>query len=62
MYIALSFEFACCVPDIEALGCAYVVLDTYLDDPEALRHSETSWRMLGVLAEKVLDLGNQTVR
>ena len=48
--------------DLEALGCSYVVLDTYTDDVEALRHSETAWRMLSVLAEKVLDLGNQTVR
>ncbi len=48
--------------ELESLGCSYVVLDTYFDDPEATRHSETSWRMLAVMAEKVLDLGNQTVR
>jgi probable F420-dependent oxidoreductase len=48
--------------ELEALGCTYVVLDTYFDDIEATRDNEASWRMLSVLAEKVLDLGNQTVR
>lgn len=48
--------------ELEALGCSYVVLDTYADDVEAIRHSEASWRMLSVMAEKVLDLEYQTVR
>ena len=48
--------------ELEALGCDYVMLDTYLDDPEALRHPEDSWRVYAEMAEKVLDLGNQTVR
>ena len=48
--------------ELESLGCSYVVLDTYFDDLEAVKHNETSWRMLAVMAEKVLDLGNQTVR
>ena len=48
--------------ELEALGCDYVLLDTYLDDPEALRHPEDSWRVYAEMAEKVLDLGNQTVR
>ena len=48
--------------ELEELGCAYVLLDTYCDDVEAVRHGETSWRMLAVMAEKVLDLANQTVR
>lgn len=47
---------------LEELGCSYVVLDTYLDDPEGVRHGETSWRMLSSMAEQVLDLGKQTVR
>jgi probable F420-dependent oxidoreductase len=47
--------------ELEALGCSYVLLDTYNDDIEAIRHSETSWRMLSVMAEKVLDLEKQTV-
>lgn len=48
--------------ELEALGCSYVVLDTFCDDIEGTKHSETSWRMLSVMAEKVLDLANQTVR
>ena len=48
--------------ELEDLGCSYVVLDTYADDVEAVRHSEASWRMLSVLAERVLNLRNQTVR
>jgi hypothetical protein len=48
--------------ELESLGCSYVVLDTYFDDLEAVKHNETSWRMLAVMAEKVLDLGSQTVR
>ena len=48
--------------DLEELGCGYVILDSYLDDPEATRHSETAWRMLAVMAENVLDLENETVR
>jgi len=48
--------------ELEALGCSYVVLDTYFDDIEATRDNEASWRMISVLAEKVLDLGKQTVR
>ena len=31
--------------ELEGLGCSYVLLDTYYDDPEATRHSETSWRI-----------------
>ena len=48
--------------DLEQLGCEYVLLDTYLDDPEAVRHSEPAFRMYATMAEKVLDLSNQTVR
>lgn len=48
--------------ELEELGCSYVVLDNYFDDPEAMRHHEASWRMLSVLAERVLDLENQNVR
>ena len=48
--------------ELEEMGCCYVVLDNYFDDPEAMRHHETSWRMLSVMAEKVLDLENQSVR
>lgn len=51
--------------DLEALaglGATYVVLDTYMDDPEATRHHEAAWAMLATLAERVLDLPRQTVR
>ena len=44
------------------LGCAYVVLDTYSDDIDAIGYNEASWQMLSLMAEKVLDLGKQTVR
>ena len=47
---------------LESLGCQYVLLDTFFDDVEATTHHETSWRMLAAVAEKALDLGNQTVR
>ena len=48
--------------ELENLGCSYVILDTYTDDLEAIKNNEISWRMLTTLAEKVLDLSNQTVR
>jgi hypothetical protein len=47
---------------LQALGCAYVLLDTYFDDIEATRHPETAWRMLTVMAEQVLDLPHETLR
>ena len=46
---------------LEELGCQYVLLDNYHDDLEAIKDNETSWRMLAVMAEKVVDLANQTV-
>ena len=48
--------------ELEALGCSYVVLDTNADEAEELSHTVTAWQMLSIMAEKVLDLGNQTVR
>lgn len=48
--------------ELESLGCAYVLLDTYRDDPDAVKHGEASWRMLADMAEKVLDLDSQSVR
>jgi probable F420-dependent oxidoreductase len=51
--------------DLEALaglGAAYVLLDTYVDDPEATRDHEAAWAMLATLAEQVVDLPRQTVR
>ncbi|HXH83161.1 MAG TPA: TIGR03619 family F420-dependent LLM class oxidoreductase [Candidatus Tectomicrobia bacterium] len=51
--------------DLEALavlGASHVLLDTYADDPEATRRHEAAWRMLATLAERVLDLPNETLR
>ena len=31
--------------ELEEMGCSYVVLDNYFDDPDALRHHQTSSRM-----------------
>jgi probable F420-dependent oxidoreductase len=47
---------------LEALGAAYVLLDSAGDDPQATRDQEPLWRMLTTLADKVLDLGQQTLR
>ena len=47
---------------LHALGVSYVLLDTYTDDAELTRNHERAWRMLTVLAERVLDLGKQTLR
>jgi probable F420-dependent oxidoreductase len=47
---------------LEDLGCTHVVLDTFTDDVEATRDPQDAWRMLTTMAEKVLDLGRETVR
>lgn len=47
---------------LQSLGADYVLLDTYLGDPEATKDHETGWRMLSTLAEKVLDLGRESLR
>lgn len=47
---------------LAALGCPYVLLDTYYDDVEATVHHETSWRMLVTMAEKVFDLAQETLQ
>ena len=47
---------------LQSLGADYVLLDTYLGDPEATKDHETAWRMLSTLAEKVLDLGSESLR
>lgn len=48
--------------DLEALGVRYVLLDTYLDDPEATRRHEPAWRTLTALADEALDLEHQALR
>jgi probable F420-dependent oxidoreductase len=47
---------------LQSLGCPYVLLDTYDDNPEATRHPEAEWRMLATMAEQVLDLPNEALR
>jgi hypothetical protein len=47
---------------LESLGAACVLLDSAGDDPMATRDHEPVWRMLTTLAEKVLDLRQQTLR
>jgi hypothetical protein len=47
---------------LQSLGCPYVLLDTYDDNPEATRRPESEWRMLATMAEQVLDLPNQGLR
>jgi probable F420-dependent oxidoreductase len=44
------------------LGAHYVLLDTYMDDPEATRDHEAAWAMFAALAARALDLPRQTVR
>ena len=47
---------------LEALGAAYVVLDTYnVETGPALRH-EPAWRMLATAAERLVDLERGSVR
>jgi probable F420-dependent oxidoreductase len=47
---------------LAGLGAQYVLLDTYMDDPEATRDHEAAWAMFATLAARVLDLARQTVR
>lgn len=47
---------------LQDLGAPYVLLDTFYDDVEATRHSETAWHLYMTLAEQVLDLRQATVR
>ena len=47
---------------LESLGARYVLLDTYLDDPEATRRHEPAWRTLTALADEALDLEHQALR
>jgi len=47
---------------LDAMGAAYVLLDTFAGDLEATRHPATYWDMLTVMAEEVLDLAKGTLR
>lgn len=46
---------------LQALGCTYVLLDSFYGDVEATRNHETTWRMLATIAEDALDLENESV-
>ena len=48
--------------DLQALGCTYVLLDSFYGDVDATRNHETTWRMLSTIAEEALDLANGSVR
>jgi len=39
-----------------------VLFDTFYGDVDAIRQHETSWRMLTVLAEQVVDLPHEALR
>jgi probable F420-dependent oxidoreductase len=47
---------------LEALGAAYVLLDTYDDDPRSAADPGPAWRWLRRLAAEVLDLPGETLR
>jgi probable F420-dependent oxidoreductase len=47
---------------LEKLGCPYVLLDFFTGDVEATRSHETFFRVMEILAERVLDLPRQTLR
>ena len=47
--------------DLESLGTQYLLLDTYISEPEDTRDRERHLAMFEVLAERVLDLDRQTV-
>jgi hypothetical protein len=47
---------------LEALGAAYVLLDTFTGDADGLRRPEPAWRMLATVAERVVDLERGTLR
>lgn len=47
---------------LEEMGCPYVLLDTYYDDPEATRSHEPAWRLLRTASDRLVDLGSGTIR
>lgn len=47
---------------LQALGCTYVLLDSFYGDVEATKNHETTWRMLAAMAEEALDLQNECVK
>lgn len=47
---------------LEELGCTDVLLDAFTDDGRAARDPDYAWRMLTLVAEKVVDLKGESVR
>ncbi len=47
---------------LSSLDAKYVLFDTYAGDPTANHHPEADWTLLSVMAERVLDLGQQSLR
>ena len=47
---------------LSSLGAEYVLFDTYTGDPEDRKSPDHDWRMFATLADKVLDLGHQSLR
>jgi len=47
---------------LQALGVRHLTLDWYTDDLDLTRRHEWGWGMFATLAEKVVDLANETVR
>ena len=48
--------------ELHALGCTYVLLDSFYGDVDATTNHETTWRMLATIAEDALDLANESVK
>ena len=47
---------------LRSLDAKYVLFDTYAGDPEAIKHPESDQTLLATLAERVLDLRNESLR
>jgi len=47
---------------LQELGCTDVLLDAFTDDGRAAREPAYAWRMLEIIADKVMDLNRKTVR
>src|SRR6266850_922475 len=48
--------------ELENLGADYVTLDTYAGDPNAIRDCQAEMKMLGTIAERILDLPHERLR
>ena len=47
---------------LRSLDARYVLFDTYAGDPESIRHPESDQTLLATLAERVIDVGNESLR